>query len=497
MNQSIGNYRETIYTYVLKTFKRATYMFSAFVALSTIINLFVNDISTLETVTLFIAAAFMGFLCVFMLVEKKSSLKTETKIRITSYLLGLSIGCIYVTESGQSDAALGFLVLALIPGILTFTKKNFIAYFISFFIFALATIVPGAIITDILFKMLIIVMSMTLAFGVRRTMLSIVQTLESKMEETTNLMDQQTTLFDQVRESALVIDSKVKELANVSSNVTLSAEDATYSITGIANGAAEQSAELTEGMGALNDLSLMLEEVVKQVNELSDKSKRREENNAKSIENSTKLAEFSQSNSELNKRIVHLIDTLNTDFEKVIQSINQINNIAGQTNLLALNASIESARAGEAGKGFAVVAEEIRKLSEETSKSAGGINQVIQTVNDQLTTSKAMMTTLDQQSQQSVDIIGATTEDVKQTMTYLQTSSQFIGDLLVNIEHIEKTRELVLTKITNIASVSEEFTASSEEVTATMETQQSDMEKINQELEGISQQMGTLSGLVK
>lgn len=54
--------------------------------------------------------------------------------------------------------------------------------------------------------------------------------------------------------------------------------------------------------------------------------------------------------------------------------------LATQTNMLALNAGVEAARAGDQGKGFAVVAAEIRKLADQSKKSAERINTLVHQV---------------------------------------------------------------------------------------------------------------------
>lgn len=97
-----------------------------------------------------------------------------------------------------------------------------------------------------------------------------------------------------------------------------------------------------------------------------------------------------------------------------------IRDITEQTALLALNAAIIAAQAGEHGRGFAVVAAEIRSLADGVGNSTKDIATIVQT--------------LQQDTNQVVQVIYEGAEKVKQGMERTQQARQTLQKILTSAE---------------------------------------------------------------
>lgn len=192
-------------------------------------------------------------------------------------------------------------------------------------------------------------------------------------------------MLTQVVEASRTIEENAKTVEHLTEQLEVQSHQ-TLETTEMLSGGMEQSAATTQEINAttqdieaaVNSIATRASEGALTTNEISKRASKLKEdallasNNTNNVYNNVKIG--LQSAIE-QSQAVSQIDIL-------AQAILQITE---QTNLLALNAAIEAARAGDAGRGFAVVADEIRKLAEQSSKTAADIQNIVKTVNSSVT----------------------------------------------------------------------------------------------------------------
>ena len=256
-----------------------------------------------------------------------------------------------------------------------------------------------------------------------------------------------------VNDRAMQVAAASEELTANADQSSQASNQVANSIVKIAEGSAEQATAAQNIQMTAENLTANSEEVAARAHEVANtagKTKQDVTDGRKAIEEAVRQMEnITKSTDNIQKSISNLEE----GSKKIGEIVELITSIAEQTNLLALNAAIEAARAGEAGRGFSVVAEEVRKLAEESNRSA-------QQIADMVVANQADMN-------EAVAASDTGAESVRQGIETVKSADEVFNSILGSIDGLVKDIIGISEAIHEMALENERMHESSVQITET------------------------------
>lgn len=276
------------------------------------------------------------------------------------------------------------------------------------------------------------------------------------------------------------VASSSEELFASAQQMTFATDEISSTINELAMGASEQAEDASNNSVVVHQMVSSIERIAQNADNVSEAGL----NASKEVDNGISQSKLAVHNIELIKDIVNDsangVKRLDEQSVKIGDILGVIKGIADQTNLLALNAAIEAARAGDQGRGFAVVAEEVRKLAEESSKSALEIETLISNIQQETSSVVDIMDEAIKEVSSGVSAVNGTEISFNSIFEEVSKVSHQVDALTSEIQEVLEGNKVLGESIESMASISQETAASTEEISASSEEQTASMEEISQ-----------------
>jgi methyl-accepting chemotaxis protein len=265
------------------------------------------------------------------------------------------------------------------------------------------------------------------------------------------------TATDEVASAIAEANSAVVELEKTMHTVAAGAEQAST--------AAEESRAAINQIEKASDLAnARAAASLSKVNELQLVAK------STSVDIET-LIKGVRDSADANLESAKMVAELERQSEEIGKIVHAVARIADQTNLLALNAAIEAARAGEHGKGFAVVADEVRNLAEMSEKSARGIQEVVNEIQNQVKVVAVDTETAGKKGREEAEKAKVVTADLAKIVVDFETIQQACIEIGKNAQESLAGAKGYLKGSEEIAAASEEATSACQEAQKSVQEQ--------------------------
>ncbi len=294
---------------------------------------------------------------------------------------------------------------------------------------------------------------------------------------------------DHVAASSEQLIASAEETSNASQHI---AEASTFLAAG-AEGAVVATDEIAS---STQDTALSIGEIATSISLVSEHSNTTtEESERGNIALNKTISQMNSINStvQASSNVIKDLGNRSSEIEKIV---GVISGISEQTNLLALNAAIEAARAGENGKGFAVVAEEVRKLAEESRRSAEQITHLILDIQNSTMEAVASMDQCTSEVETGLHLINETGESFGKILCSATDVSKKSEEVSTTSEQIAASVEQMSFKIQTVSKSAEEASANSQTVAAGAEEQLASMEEITASAHALAKMAEDLRGVV-